>query len=253
MKKFLLTILASGAFSGAMAIPAKPGLIAFTQPDGTVINVRMIGDEHGHMIYSEEGALLVEAGERLEYARFNKNGFPEASGIMATSGNWTLVKSMNLQSDVQIENWADKMATNRNLRIDRLMDGAKKRVAATRGDGDAVADSDDMDEEEIPGEDDGRLVPMCFGRCDVTFPVLGEQKGLVILVEYDDIEFKYGDYDYFHRMLNEEGFSDHGSLGSARDWFVENSDGKFLPDFDVYGPVKLPNQRSYYGGNDHFG
>ena len=94
---------------------------------------------------------------------------------------------------------------------------------------------------------------MNFGRCESTFPVLGEQKGLVILVEYDDVAFTYGDYDYFHRMLNEEGFSDYGSLGSARDWFVENSDGKFLPDFDVYGPVKLPNNRQYYGGNDSFG
>ena len=68
MKRLLLSILASGAFAGAMAIPAKPGFTQFTQPDGTVINIRTVGDEHGHMIYSEDGLLLMEAEGRLEYA-----------------------------------------------------------------------------------------------------------------------------------------------------------------------------------------
>ncbi|MDE6291542.1 MAG: M6 family metalloprotease domain-containing protein, partial [Muribaculaceae bacterium] len=98
--------------------------------------------------------------------------------------------------------------------------------------------------------EDGRLVPLNFARTESTFPTIGEQKSLVILVEYADVEFEYGDYDYFFRMLNEEGFSDHGSLGSARDWFIENSDGMFVPEFDVFGPVKLPKERSFYGEND---
>ena len=88
-----------------------------------------------------------------------------------------------------------------------------------------------------------------FPGCD--FPRKGEQKGLVVLVEYTDVKFQ-SDYDpqsYFSRMLNEEGFSDNGATGSARDYFVQNSDGSFLPHFDVYGPVTLPHPQAYYGGN----
>lgn len=241
MKRLLLSILASGMFAGAMAIPAKPGLIAYTQPDGTVINVRIVGDEHGHMVYSETGLLLAESEDgRLEYAKFDSDGFPIPSGIAV--GNVTDETSIagNLQPSYLLDGWIEKMKANSKNRIERLK-AVTSRFKTTR--------AEDFETEE--GED--RLVPMYFGRCESTFPVMGEQKGLVILVEYDDITFDYGDFDYFNRMLNEEGFSDFGSLGSARDWFIENSGGRFIPEFDVYGPVKLPNPRQYYGGNDAYG
>lgn len=255
MKRLLLSILASGICAGAMAIPAKPGLIAYTQPDGSVIKVRIVGDEHGHMLYSDGGMLLVDIDGCLEYAQFDSNGYPVASGLQAKDGNELQARKIMLQTDAQIQKWAQMMTANRNFRIDRLRGLAAMRKTATRAEDEENEGQDPADDndEELPGEDDGRLVPMNFGRCETNFPVIGEQKGLVILVEYGDIEFKYGDFDYFNRMLNEEGFSDYGSLGSARDWFVDNSNGQFLPDFDVYGPVKLPNNREYYGGNDTFG
>lgn len=241
MKRLLLSILASGMFAGAMAIPAKPGLIAYTQPDGTVINVRIVGDEHGHMVYSETGLLLAESEDgRLEYAKFDSDGFPIPSGIAVGNVNDETSIAGNLQPSYLLDGWIEKMKANSKNRIERLK-AVTSRFNTTR--------AEDFETEE--GED--RLVPMYFGRCESTFPVMGEQKGLVILVEYDDITFDYGDFDYFNRMLNEEGFSDFGSLGSARDWFIENSGGRFIPEFDVYGPVKLPNPRQYYGGNDAYG
>ncbi len=249
MKRILLSILASGMCAGAMAIPAKPGFVAYTQPDGTVINIRMAGDEHGHMAYSENGKLLIEVNGHLEFARFDDNGFPVSSGIIASAANEYKVASMNIQTQGKLEKWAQLMTNNRNARIEKLMGKAALNKMSTRAED---SDSKDSQEEEIVESDD-RLVPQNFGRFNVSFPVIGEQKGLVILVEYNDVKFKYGDYDYFNRMLNEEGFSDYGSLSSARDWFIFNSNGSFLPDFDVYGPVTLPNDRSYYGGNDAFG
>lgn len=86
------------------------------------------------------------------------------------------------------------------------------------------------------------------------FPTTGEQKSLVILVQYNNLDFITPDpFEHFNRLLNEEGFSDNGATGSARDYFVENSNGKFLPEFDVYGPVTLSQSMSYYGGNDSWG
>ena len=86
------------------------------------------------------------------------------------------------------------------------------------------------------------------------FPATGEQKALVVLVEYADVEFNIADpLDYFSRMLNEEEFADFGGTGSAKDYFTQNSGGRFKPTFDVFGPVKLSQKRSYYGGNDFRG
>ena len=86
------------------------------------------------------------------------------------------------------------------------------------------------------------------------YPTLGEQKALVILVEFADNRFSMDDpNDYYTRMLNEEGFSDNGGTGSAREYFIENSSGLFIPSFDVYGPVKLSETIEFYGENDRWG
>ncbi len=88
---------------------------------------------------------------------------------------------------------------------------------------------------------------------DASFPAFGEQKALVILVEYQDVRFELSEpREYFDRLLNEEGFADFGATGSARDFFTDNSNGLFLPRFDVYGPVLLDHERAYYGGNDYY-
>lgn len=242
MKRILFSILASCMCAAAIAIPAKPGFVAYTQPDGTIINIRIVGDEHGHMVYSEKGELLVESDGRMEYAKFDSNGFLIASGIMVGAKSNAFSNIDALQPKQMVDGWIEKLVANKERRLDKYNEVVKSRSLSTR----AEEDDNSSDEEE-------RLVPMNFGRCETTFPVIGEQKGLVILVEYDDVSFEYGNFDYFNRMLNEEGFSDHGSFGSARDWFIENSGGRFMPDFDVYGPVVLPNPRQYYGGNDASG
>ena len=54
-------------------------------------------------------------------------------------------------------------------------------------------------------------------------------------------------------MLNKQGFSEYGGTGCAKEYFELNSNGQFRPQFDVYGPVTLPNNREYYGGNDERG
>lgn len=97
------------------------------------------------------------------------------------------------------------------------------------------------------------------GLYDYSFPCTGKQKVLVILAEFQDVKFNsknkapYNKIDsktYFTEMLNKKGFDTYGGTGSARDWFIDNSNGLFEPEFDVYGPVTLPQNVKYYGEND---
>ena len=82
------------------------------------------------------------------------------------------------------------------------------------------------------------------------FPTIGEVRGLVILVDFEDIKFQEGhDSLRYTRQLNEVGFADDGATGSARDYFISQSYGAFTPRFDVVGPVKLPHNEGYYGAN----
>jgi M6 family metalloprotease-like protein len=71
---------------------------------------------------------------------------------------------------------------------------------------------------------------------------------LVILVDYADLSF-ITDQSVFDKMLNFPGYSDNGATGSARDFYFDNSFGKFIPHFDVIGPLKLSRDMFYYGEN----
>lgn len=85
------------------------------------------------------------------------------------------------------------------------------------------------------------------------FPTTGEVHSLVILVQFADTKFSTVGSDahqFFNSMLNEPGFTySNGANGSARDFYVNSSNGKFQPQFDVIGPVTLPKKYSYYGAN----
>lgn len=82
----------------------------------------------------------------------------------------------------------------------------------------------------------------------------GKKKGLIILIEFSDVKFAEADsLVLFKRMANETGFSDGKFRGSVKDYFLSQSYGQFELDFDVAGPIAMPNGYAYYGGNDSNG
>lgn len=82
------------------------------------------------------------------------------------------------------------------------------------------------------------------------FPTEGEVRGLFILVDFEDVKFQpENDSLAFTRQLNVEGYDENGATGSARDYFISQSYGKFTPRFDVIGPIHLPHEERYYGAN----
>lgn len=88
-----------------------------------------------------------------------------------------------------------------------------------------------------------------YGRS--TYPTTGNVRACVILLEYADTPFTSADpLDQFTRLCNEKGYSDFGSCGSAKDYYEACSGGKFIPTFDVYGPVKLEHEARWYVGAD---
>lgn len=73
-------------------------------------------------------------------------------------------------------------------------------------------------------------------------------RGLVILVEFKDVQFQTGnDKAAFNDMLNKKGYDYDGATGSAVDYFKAQSNGQYAPTFDVFGPIKLPHNEIYYG------
>lgn len=83
---------------------------------------------------------------------------------------------------------------------------------------------------------------------------LGEKKGLIILAQFQNKKFATGhDNALYQRIANEDNFAEGDFNGSVKDYFRSQSDGKFILNFDVVGPVTLPKYYSYYGNNDYYG
>ena len=195
---------------------AKPGLITAQQPDGSLINIRLEGNEQNKAAYSEDGFLLTYDSEGFYViATTDENGNLVSSGIRQINPETRNSGTIKFLQSI------DRTGVTEALKSHRT-----KNKLNTRG----------------PGLFSDPCVPM------------GKQKGLAILVQFDDLEFTIEDpKDHFYRMLNEENFSDGGATGSARDYYIENSGGLFYPEFDVYGPVTLDKSYTYYGENNTWG
>lgn len=218
---FLSAATALLTFNTLWAVPAKPGLVTVTQDDGTELTVRLIGDEHGHIVVSEDGNLLTASGNTYYYATLDADGKPLNSGIRATNVN------------------------------DRT-DEARRFLAGTDRDRNVRRALSSLDSRRETALKTPARVPSTM--LTNNFPSTGKQKAIVVLVEYKDVKFRLDDpHDYFDRMLNEEGFSSYGGTGCAREYFIECSNGQFEPEFDLYGPITLKNNMAYYGGNNYSG
>ncbi len=237
IKKLLLGVVSFSVSLSAMAVPAKPGLLKMTQPDGTELNVRLVGDEFHHYYLSEDGYYLVNDHDTFYYADVDAAGLTVRSDIKATPAARRSAEAKAYLSGVdmgRVNHTMQLAAQAGTSRMAQTVNIARPAFATGSGQMRATAG---------PG-----LFP------GTHFPAMGKQKGLVILVEYKDVKMTLTDaHDYFSRMLNEPGFSDYGGTGSAVDFFRESSMGQFDPEFDVYGPVTLSRNRSYYGGNDWYG
>lgn len=222
MKTTLHKIMRQAALITALAAPwltadavrARMEPVEAVQPDGTALTYMLHGDEHFHYCTTTDGYILVEADGALQYASADLR----PSGILA--------------HDASVRTTAETRF------LDSLDTVQLKHALAQHAN--AVGQSSPL----------GRKAAHQGLFEGASFPCTGSPKVLVVLVEYSDVPFKFAQpLDYFTRLLNEEGFDEFGATGSAYDFFRDSSCGRFTPQFDVYGPVKLPQTRNYYGSN----
>ena len=133
----------------------------------------------------------------------------------------------------------------------------------------SVSRKEHWEEREIVYDiEPGKLVLRLNMRIYRTFPIIeclpwleysGSEPGglieefhsLVILVQFADAPFTVSNpQQAFDQLLNEEGYSGNNATGSARDYYKENSNGRFNPHFDVVGPFTLSGNQNSYDGHE---
>lgn len=192
------------------AVPARRGVFSFRQPDGTTVRVSLTGDESGHYYLAGDGTPMTVGSD----------GFLR-SALAPGQSTADFKKS-----------FAARRSAGR--RIHPAVKAAQQRRAQA-----AKA-----------SRADGSLPQQGMGLFTSNYPRTGKIRSLVFLVQYKDVKFKTPNAGaYFSHLFNQEGFSENGGTGSVRDYFLDQSNGLFDITYDVFGPMTLKNNRSYYGEN----
>lgn len=231
----------------ASAIVANPAPFVVTQPDGTTVTLHRVGDETQHFTLTDDNKIVVcDADGQYSYARLDADKNLVSTGIRAldrrvrpaTHANFTIgIEAVDVDA-MLARRRADGKIRSLNAR------GTLRTAAGPKSHAQASGD--------IPAQVGMGLFP------NSSYPVKGNVNGLIILVEYKDTKFSSDIYkqsakQYFTDMVLKKDFSEYGATGSVTDYFSEMSGGQFSPKFDVVGPVSLPNNMSFYGGNDSNG
>ena len=230
MKKLFLTVLLTLLVSipSLQAIPAHKGSVTINQPDGTTVTIRLHGDEYLHFTTTDDGYSVVknEQGYYV-YAQRGKDGQLEPTHMVAHD------TALRQQAERQyLQGIAKYQAPDMTQDARKEMMAERARQQQTRRA--AVAGAPKYDYNNF--------------------------RGLVILVEYKDKSFSRDDYsEIITDMINKEGYTGYKNTngrnvnctGSVRDYFSDNSDGQFQPEFDVFGPYQINySQYDARGGNN---
>lgn len=209
MKKFTLLLICLMAMFRASAVPAYPYPVTVTQPDGSTLVIQGHGDEFYHFTTTADGYTIVKnAAGYYVYAQLQNNRLTPTDRIARNQAERTA-------NDVSFLEATGKMLIEKANN-----EGARKsrRKVATK-------------------ESDSYYKNF---------------RGLVILVNFSDRKFSRSDthsvYDHMFNDVNYKGYKNengtsnrYGSMfiGGVRDYFSQNSMGKFAPQFDVVGPVDV--------------
>ncbi len=230
MRRLLLLAIAMLlCTSMAMAVPARPGTARIAQPDGSMLTVRLVGDEYLHFYTTDDGYSVVRRDDGF-YAYAQKG----ADGQLVATGR-TAHDSAQRTADEQawLKGVKKRLAPQMTARAARERDAEYVRRAQARQARRAAA---------------------------AQAPVYNYNnfRGLIILVEFNDRVFSRSNYaSMMEDMVNKEDYrgydnSQYGRYtGSVRDYFYDNSDGLFSPQFDVVGPVTVDYSQYHPEGFDN--
>lgn len=223
MKK-LTTILSFSLFFllSVHAIPAHKGAVKLTQPDGTTVTIRLHGDEYLHFNTTDDGYTVVKNQQGYYvYAQLDANGQLEPTAIVA--------HDLGLRKP-------DEMHWLANI---------KKGITPTMTAENAQEKSNEQ-RRQAKARQKHRAANYDYNNF----------RGLVILIEFSDKKFSRTDYkEIMDNMINQENYTGYTAtngrkqkfVGSVRDYYSDQSEGKFQPQFDLYGPYQV-NFRSTQGG-----
>ena len=183
-----------------------------TQPNGTTLTLQLVGDEFFHYFVN------VDNGARM---------------LQNADGTYYVAEDAYLQR-VEAAAGVRRAAANKQ-RLERMERNAGFYAGALTG----------AQTSDLSGARPNKAVGTFNNHLN------GQKKGLVILVNFSDLEHSLDDPQLeWDNAFNEVGYSKNGHVGSVHDYFKDQSYDQFDLTFDVVGPYTTKNDMVFYGGNE---
>ena len=215
MKKIIISAISLLIATGCMASKAIQQPFDVSQPDGTTLAVRLIGDYDFHWYETIDGALLYPLNGSFYIAETAFDGTLYPSKQLAHNRKFRSAEELTVIGKQSVELFFEAVKRNEEQRVLRQPTIGSNHYC----------------------------------------PHTGKTKVVVILAEYTDTKFTLPDpkrsFDLmFNSMeeLEDLGNGEHRNHGSIRQYFIDMSFEAFQPEFQIVGPVSLPNEMKYYGG-----
>ena len=217
-KRFYLILVAALLLCvGSMkAVPAHPGAVKVQQPDGSYLTLRLIGDEWRHFETTLDGYSVVKDNKGFYVYAKKQNGLLQPTALVAHDEAERTASEQAFLADVK-KYQAPEM-TEQVAQMRQMVQQRQQEVLATR---------------------------RAQGRRATDY---ANFRGLIILIEFNDKSFSRDDYlEIITDMVNKEDYEGYDLnkpkkqkyTGSVRDYYSDNSGGKFQPQFDIVGPYKV--------------
>ncbi len=230
---FSLFLLLSAMQIAAVRAYPRPKTIA--QPDGSSLTIIGHGDEFSHYVTTADGYTVIKGNDGIyRYAEL-EDGRLKPSAIKASDAG------------------SRSMSDNNFLRS--IQPGVRPAISATG-----------MKLRQLSYRKDAPLFmnpeAAVAGRTNVRKKMQIPYRGLVIMVNFTDRKFSRGDESWklANDMMNKSDYTYYDDplfkgrvncTGSVRDYFKDNSNGRFVPEFDVVGPIEVDANQYYIKGTEH--
>lgn len=191
------------------AIPAKQQAITVKQSNGKNLTLILQGDERVHWAKTLDGySLLKNENGDFVYAVLDESGNMVASSVVASNVE---------ERDSNELAFVSRLVNNLHFSSNQI--------------------SDKLDKWNAP-----QGTPLRSS----SFPTVGTDSLLVILVDFQDLSFTYTNQDFVN-LVSQQNYNGYGSV---KDYYLDNSNNQFNMAIRVVGPYTLPHNMAYYGSNE---
>lgn len=242
-----LAILVLGLLANAG--PAWRGTLTLTQPDGSVLQARVVGDEFAHMMVDLQGNALIQNSEGWWcYAAFSGDGSMHSTGTVAGD---KLRPASAAGGDIGevLRKWSaqNKRALVRNPLVATKggqVAGAWKKAGSSSGTGAGwtrnCAGEGAASGSEAEAKSDTEAGS---GETGSNTPEVIRKRCLVLLAEFKDLKMSFTQ-ERFENLMNT-------GESSVKNYLNDQFLGRYEFTFDVAPIVTLSQTHQYYGKNSN--